>query len=132
MAWECLTGRSTSDSLSRSQRGTVLDAQQELKIHLLGEEQTERGEREVGGRKGEARWAGAAQGACRDGSRHQMAAHTRVGAWWGHPNSRDSGLRHATHPGAELPEPGKFRKGKESKTKHHRKVQSLVFMEFES
>lgn len=98
------------------------------------EERAERGER--GRREGRARF-GTAQGACRDSSRHQMAAHTgRCPMGPGRvPSSRDSGLRHATHPGAELPEPGKrrgARKGKESKTKHHRKVPSLVFMEFES
>lgn len=79
-----------------------------------------------GGGGGQGQVTGAAQGACRDGSRHQMAAHTGrcpmgSGRFPSSPSSRDSGLRHARHPGAELPEPGKHlgapkRKRKQNKT----------------
>lgn len=51
------------------------------------------------------------------------------------PSSQDSRLRTRRTPGLNAlsqAHTSEFRKGKESKTKHHRKVQSLVFMEFES
>lgn len=66
---------------------------------------------------------------------------TRVGAPWGQaasPAPPAPGTRGCAMPGTlglnslNQANTSELRKGKESKTKHHRKVRSLVFMEFES